>query len=97
MLKSLSLALAVVVATPAAAQITIETSSATPAPAAVVKDGKDMNRVICEKQDQVGSRLSAKKVCKTALEWQIERTANRRTIEDVQRQGTSTGVPGGSI
>ena len=93
MLKPLSFVLMIAVAAPAAAQISIETDRAAPAPA--VKDGKDMNRIICERQQEVGSRLAAKKVCKTALEWQEERTANRRTLEDVQRQATSTGGPTG--
>lgn len=94
MLKPLSIVLMMAVATPAAAQISIGSAPAATAPA-VKADGKDQNRMICEKQDQVGSRLAAKKVCKTALEWQQERTANRRTLEDVQRQATSTGIPAG--
>ena len=93
MLKSLSLVLMIAVATPAAAQISIGSDRAAPAP--VMKDGKDPNRIICERQQEVGSRLAAKKVCKTALEWQEERSANRRTLEDVQRQATSTGIPVG--
>lgn len=57
----------------------------------------DPNRMVCERQDEIGSRLGGKKVCKTALEWDIERRQNRDTIESVQRQATSTGIPSGSI
>jgi hypothetical protein len=87
------LALASVVTTPAAAQITFGDSTQ-PAQGANAKS-KDPNKLICERQEEMGSRLGGKKVCKTAAEWQQEREAQRRVLEDTQRQATSTGAPAG--
>ena len=52
-------------------------------------DKKDPNRIICEKQGVVGSRLATKKVCMTAAEWQAKRLEDRQAIEkgQVQRSG----------
>lgn len=88
------LALATIVATPAAAQITFE-DTAQPTQAAPGSKLKDPNKMICERQETMGSRLGGKKVCKTAAEWQEERAQQRRTVEDTQRQATSTGAPAG--
>lgn len=86
------LALAASAVTPATAQITFgDTAPAQPANA----KAKDPNKVICERQEEMGSRLGGKKVCKTAAEWQEERAAQRRVLEDTQRQATSTGAPAG--
>lgn len=94
MLKGLSvLVLTSLVATPAAAQITFEDQPAAAQPANAKL--KEPNKIICERQEEIGSRLGGKKVCKTAAEWQEERTQQRRTVEDVQRQATSTGSPSG--
>jgi hypothetical protein len=90
---SIFLALAALVATPATAQITFG-DSAQPAQSTNAK-GKDPNKIICERQEEMGSRLGGKKVCKTAAEWQEERAAQRRVLEDTQRQATSTGAPAG--
>jgi hypothetical protein len=87
------LALAAVLATPAAAQITFGDTTQ-PAQAANAK-GKDPSKIICERQEEMGSRLGGKKVCKTSAEWQEERAAQRRVLEDTQRQATSTGAPAG--
>ena len=89
---------AIAVATAAlflAAPAIAQTPPATQAPPAA--PAKDPNRIICEREDEIGTRLGGKKVCKTAAEWQVERQQQRETVEGVQRQGTSTGIPGGSI
>ena len=54
-------------------------------------DKKDPNRIICEKQGVVGSRLATKKVCMTAAEWQAKRQEDRQAIDksQVQRSGPS--------
>lgn len=91
--SALFLVTASLVAAPAAAQITF---SDEPQPAETANSKlKDPNKIICERQDTLGSRLGGKKVCKTAAEWQEERVQQRRTLEDVQRQATSTGTPSG--
>ena len=52
-------------------------------------DKKDPNRMVCEKQGVVGSRLATKKVCMTAAEWEMKRLEDRQTIEKSQVQRTS--------
>ena len=43
-----------------------------------------MQRVICEKQNIVGSRLAVKKVCKTRAQWDDERLQTRQEIDKQQ-------------
>lgn len=50
------------------------------------KDNKDPNRMICEKQGVLGSRLATKRVCMTAAEWAAQRAAERQLIEKIQLQ-----------
>jgi uncharacterized protein (DUF2147 family) len=93
-MKTIAVATAALIfAAPAFAQTAPATQAA---PAAPAKD-KDPNRIICEREDEIGTRLGGKKVCKTAAEWQMERQQQRESLEGVQRQGTSVGLPGGSI
>ena len=56
------------------------------------KKTRDPNEVICERQEELGSRLGGKKVCKTRAEWAEERRLSRQDIDKVQTQrGTSGG------
>jgi len=95
MLQSLVIAfVSVGLAAPAAAQITFEDPATTTNPAPSQKL-KDPNRVICEKQDEMGTRLGGKKVCRTAAEWQEYRSRNKEQVDDWQRQLTNPGKPAG--
>lgn len=47
-------------------------------------EAKDPNRIICEKQGVVGSRLATKRVCMTAAEWEIRRREDREAVEKAQ-------------
>ena len=47
---------------------------------------KDPNEVVCERQEEIGSRLSAVRVCKTRAEWAEERRLTRQDIEHAQTQ-----------
>lgn len=49
-------------------------------------DGKDPNRIICEKQEVVGSRLATKRICMTAAEWQAKRLEERQSLDRSQTQ-----------
>lgn len=82
----------VVIAPPAVAQ----TSPAQAEQARDVSsaDPSDVNRIVCKKEETVGSRLAAKKVCLTVKEWQ-ERTAQDRDETDRVQRDTQTGFPGG--
>lgn len=81
----------VALAAPAAAQ----TAPADPAAPAATPKLKDPNRMICEREEEIGSRLGGKKICKTAQEWQDWRQQNREQVESWQRQLTSPGKPAG--
>jgi hypothetical protein len=66
-------------ATSAIAQVSsIETSR----PATNVKDP---NKPICERVEQIGTRLGAKRVCMTAAQWAEQRREQREDMERVQR------------
>ncbi len=64
---------------------------ATPAVAERKKANADPNRVVCEKQEVLGSRLQSKRVCKTAAEWEAQRLIDRQQIDRSQnlRNGAS--------
>ncbi|MBA3666967.1 MAG: hypothetical protein H0W65_04505 [Sphingomonas sp.] len=47
-------------------------------------ESKDPNRIVCEKQPVLGSRLAHKRVCKTVAEWQVDRASDRQDIERTQ-------------
>ena len=90
MFKLIALAgTALVAATPALAQI-VPADQATSA-----QKPKDPNRIICERDEETGSRLGAREFCKTAAQWDALRHANREQVEDWQRQLTSPGKPAG--
>jgi predicted secreted protein len=79
-----------------AASATAQTVPPDPAsPSSAQQKSKDPNRMICEKQEELGSRLGGKKVCKTAAEWQEWRQQNRDQLEEWQRQHTNPGTPAG--
>ena len=42
------------------------------------------NKIVCEKQEVVGSRLAVRKVCKTRAEWMEERLAERQQVNRIQ-------------
>jgi len=73
--RYLSLAAAVIIvsAVPASAQKGTDPS----------KD-RDPNEIVCEKQEVLGSRVAAKKVCMTRAEWAERRRQDRQEIDRVQ-------------
>lgn len=46
----------------------------------------DPNQVVCERVEQIGSRLGAKRTCMTRAEWAEQRARNRETVEAAQQQ-----------
>ena len=46
----------------------------------------DPNEMVCERQKELGSRLSAKRICKTRAQWASDRLENRQEVERVQTQ-----------
>jgi len=60
-------------------------------PAVAQKSDKDTTRnpeerVICQKEENIHSRLAAKKICLTAKEWKERAALNREETERVQQQ-----------
>ncbi|HEY0629848.1 MAG TPA: hypothetical protein VGD23_11030 [Sphingomicrobium sp.] len=45
-------------------------------------------RVICEKQEVIGSRLATRRVCMTAEEWRIVRSEGKAFVDKLQRVST---------
>lgn len=89
MLKSIIfLAAGVAVAMPAAAQTTVQ-----PQPVQAPTAKSDVNKLICKKQEEIGSRLGAKKVCMTLEQWQARTNEDRDQLERVQQgaKGPSSG------
>jgi hypothetical protein len=89
MLKSvLFVAAGVAVSMPAAAQTTIQ-----PQPVQAPTAKSDVNKLVCKKQEVIGSRLGAKKVCLTVQQWQDRAAQDRDQLERVQQgaKGPSSG------
>ena len=55
----------------------------------------DPNQMICDVEQTTGTRLGARKVCKTRAEWAQLRTEHRESLEMLQRMGTSVGCQEG--
>ena len=89
MLKSAFLiATGIAVAMPAAAQTTVDPQ---PVPAPTAKT--DVNKLVCKREETLGSRLGAKKVCLTVQQWQDRAAQDRDQLERVQQgvKGPSSG------
>jgi Ni/Co efflux regulator RcnB len=48
----------------------------------------DLNEVVCEKEEETGSRLGAKRVCMTRSQWAEQRRVERQEIDKAQTQRT---------
>ena len=77
MLKTAAL-LGFLFATSVAAQTTSYTTNR-PAPIQ-----GDADKIVCQKQEQIGSRLGAKKLCLTVREWRERHALDREHTEGVQ-------------
>jgi hypothetical protein len=89
MVKSVILVAAgLAVGMPAAAQTTLQ-----PQPVQAATAKSDVNKLICKKEEQIGSRLGAKKVCLTQEQWQARTSEDRQQLERVQQgaRGPSSG------
>lgn len=59
---------------------------ASDAPVSRKKQPRDPNEVVCEKQEVIGSRLAAKRVCRTRAEWVEQRRIDREVVGRSQIQ-----------
>ena len=49
------------------------------------------SRIICEKVEQIGSRLASKRICMTAEQWAERRRMDREALETVQSKTYQPG------
>ena len=57
------------------------------APAATAKTAEgDATKVVCRRIESIGTRLGAKKVCRSQGDWDAEQAANRLDLERSQTQ-----------
>ena len=82
----------VIAAVPAAAQDTADPVA--PQPIVVSTEKSEVNRIVCKKQEQIGSRLGAKKVCLTVKEWQDRAAADRTETERIQQSARAPSSGG---
>lgn len=47
---------------------------------------RDPNEIVCERQQELGSRIASVRVCKTRAEWAEERRAQRMDVDKAQIQ-----------
>ena len=50
------------------------------------KQARDPNEIVCERHQQLGSRIASARVCKTRAEWAEERRTQRQDIDKAQMQ-----------
>jgi hypothetical protein len=89
MIKAFVIVSTILIASPALAQTTQPNSAQAQAQAPAKP------KVICEKQEQLGTRLGGVKVCHTKEEWDALRAQAREDLEQNQRMNSSTGKPAG--
>lgn len=62
-----------------------------PAPKAASKQS-DVDKVVCHREEEIGSRLNAKKVCMTVHDWVERQQEHRDEVDQLQRD---SAVPSG--
>ena len=75
----------------AVAGISVQAVAQQPAPqaqaAAAVQPSKPSgdDKIVCEREEQIGSRLGARKVCMTVRQWAEKARLERQDLEKVQQ------------
>ena len=67
-------------------------ASTPPAPADAntkTADAKDFDPVICRRQEEIGTRLGSKTVCKPRSEWNEDKRLNREMVGNGGKLGSS--------
>jgi invasion protein IalB len=75
---------AALIAAPAFAQAPAG-SPAQPQPAAR-SAAADPNEVVCQRVEQIGSRLGKKRICMTRSEWANQQLQDRQAVEKIQTE-----------
>jgi hypothetical protein len=84
-LKRLVFAILALSPTPVLAQA--QPSPAAPSNQTAAAKVNPDDRVICEREEETGSRLASKRVCMTARQWAEQRRSDREATEDAQQGG----------
>ena len=71
-------------AQPASAQVRSTENATASGPVSAGEAARNPNRRICVTQDEIGTRLASKRVCRTAAEWVAYRREIRDTVDRVQ-------------
>jgi invasion protein IalB len=79
-------AAAVLSATSSAGALAQQQSAAPADASATAGKVANPNEVVCEKQEETGSRLATRKVCMTRAQWADLKGQDRQEIERVQTQ-----------
>jgi hypothetical protein len=67
--------------------------AADPAPAPTQAASAENDPLVCKRQEETGTRLKKKKICKTESEWEAQEQAAQKWAKDMNRSGA--GQPGG--
>lgn len=86
MLKLICLSSAVAMIAGASAPAAAQAQKSPPAASQQSTSDPRLNEIVCQKQEVTGSRLAAKKVCKTRAEWADAQLQDRQEINRVQTQ-----------
>ena len=57
----------------------------------------DADRIVCQKEEKIGTRLGAKKVCMTVSEWAALKAADRERTEQIQAGTCQVGEGQGCL
>lgn len=91
MLKTLLFTGLLLTVAPAVAQ---SQAPANAAPQAPKQSKDDDNKVICQTQEQIGSRLASKRVCMTGAQWKLHEQAVHDQLDQMHMSVQPTGGPG---
>lgn len=71
------------------APVLADTASSSGSQPTAKTDEGEQNKTVCRRIESIGTRLGAKRVCRTKGEWDAEQAANRMDLErsQTQRQG----------
>ncbi len=75
-------------------------SGAPPAPPPAVKTATatpavdPLDQVVCRQMEETGSRLGGARICRTRRDWLQSQRDARRTVEQIQQNGSMTKLPG---
>jgi hypothetical protein len=53
----------------------------------------DPDEIVCIRQEEIGSRVRGRRVCRTRAQWEEYRALNRETVDRVQIQSKQTACP----